>query len=59
MTLQTTFERALMEGELDPFDFILAERLGITLAAVEAMSNNEYLRWRAFYTYRAAMEAMQ
>lgn len=59
MTLLTTFERALMEGELDPFDFILAERLGITLAAVEAMSNNEYLRWRAFHTYRQAMKDMQ
>ena len=58
MTLQTTFERALMEGELDPFDFVLAEKLGMTLAQIEAMSNHEYLRWRAFYTYRAAMAEM-
>jgi hypothetical protein len=34
MTLQSTFERALMEGELDPFDFMLAERLGKTLAEI-------------------------
>lgn len=58
MTLQTTFERALMEGELDPFDFMLAEGLGITLAQIGEMSNNEYTRWRAFYTYRAAMQEM-
>ena len=59
MTLQQTFERALMEGDLDPFDFVLAERLGMTLAQVGAMSNNEYTRWRAFYVYRDAMSEMQ
>lgn len=58
MTLQQTFERALMEGELDPFDFMLAEALGLTLAQVGEMSNNEYLRWRAFYVYREAMREM-
>ncbi len=40
---------------MDVFDFMLAERLHITLAQVGQMSNHEYLRWRAFYTYRAAM----
>lgn len=59
MTLQTVFERALMEGEMDAFDFILAERLGMTLAQVDAMSNNEYVRWRAFAVYRAAMADME
>ena len=59
MTLQQTFERALMEGELDPFDFLLAEQLGITLAQVGAMSNNEYLRWRAWHVYRTAMANMK
>ena len=56
MTLQQTFERALVEGDLDPFDFLLAERLHLTLAQVGAMSNNEYLRWRAWHVYRAAMD---
>jgi hypothetical protein len=59
MTLQQTFERALMEGDLDPFDFLLAEKLGMSLAQVDAMSNNEYLRWRAWTVYRQAMAEMQ
>lgn len=59
MTLQTTFERALMEGELDPFDFVLAETLHLTLAQVGALSNNEYLRWKAWHVYRAAMAEMK
>lgn len=59
MNLQTTFERMLLEGELDPFDFVLAERLGKTLAEIGEMSNNEWLRWRAWYVYRQAMSEMQ
>jgi hypothetical protein len=44
-----------MEDELDPFDFILAERLGMTVKAMrDTMPNNEYLQWRAFHVYRAA-----
>lgn len=58
MTLQQTFERGLMEGTLDAFDFVLAETLHITLAQVGAMSNNEYLRWRAWHVYRNAMAEM-
>jgi len=48
-----------MEGDLDPFDFILAERLGLTLAQVGAMSNHEYLRWKAWHVYRQAMSEMR
>ena len=59
MTLQQTFERALMEGDLDVFPFQLAERLGMTLALIGQMSNNEFLRWKAFYVYRAAMDGMR
>lgn len=47
-----------MEGTLDQFDFVLAERLGKTLAEIGAMSNNEYLRWKAWHVYRAAMKDM-
>ena len=54
-----TFERALMEGDLDPFDFVLAEKLGMTLAQVDAMSNNEYLRWKAYAVYQRAMAEMK
>jgi hypothetical protein len=48
-----------MEGDLDVFDFTLAEALGLTLADIGRMSNNEYIRWRAFYAYRAAMRDMK
>jgi hypothetical protein len=58
VTLQWRFERALMEGELDPFDFFLAEKLHKTLAEIGAMSNNEYLRWRAWHVYQNAMADM-
>ena len=41
------------------FDFVLAERLHLTLEQVGAMSNNEYIRWRAWYVYRAAKEELR
>lgn len=44
-----------MEGDLDPFDFVLAQDLGMTIGALRAMGNDEYLAWRAFYTWRKAM----
>jgi hypothetical protein len=47
-----------MEGELDVYDFLLAERLHKTLAEVGAMSNSEYLRWKAFDVYRNAMKEL-
>ena len=49
-----------MEGEADPFDFILAEKLGMTVARMRnEMSNHEYIGWRAFYTWRAAMRELE
>lgn len=48
-----------MNEELDPFDFGLAEQLGMTVQGMsEAMSNAEYLAWRAFHVYRKAMADM-
>lgn len=44
-----------MEGEIDPFDFILAESLHMTVQQVREMSNLEHTEWRAFYVYRNAM----
>ena len=44
---------------MDPFDFILAEALGMTVAAMRAMGNDEYLAWRAFYTWRKAMRELE
>ena len=59
MTLQETFERALMEGEIDVADFLLAEALHLTLAQVGAMSNREYTAWQAFGVYRRAMAELK
>lgn len=53
------YERAFMEGLLDPFDFMLAEGLGMTVNDIrERMPNLEYTQWRAFYTYRAEMQRL-
>jgi len=44
-----------MEEELDPFDFILASDLHMTVAEMyERMPNPEYIAWRAFYQWRRA-----
>jgi hypothetical protein len=52
-----TYERAFHDGSLDPFDWILAERLGMTVAELnETMTEPEYQSWRAFHVYRNAME---
>lgn len=48
-----------MEGEIDVFDFLLAEGLGMTLEQIGNMTNNEYLRWRAFYVYRNAQQELK
>lgn len=45
-----------MEGTLDAYQFVLAERLHMTVAELnERMSNLEYIQWRAFDTYRSEM----
>lgn len=45
-----------MAGELDPFDYDLADALGTTVAGMRAMiGNDEYLQRRALAVYRAAM----
>lgn len=59
MDPQKRFERAFMEGELDPFDFVLAESLHMTVEEMrDRMSNNEYLQWRAFYVWRNAEQEL-
>jgi hypothetical protein len=45
-----------MIGDRDPFDFVLAKDLGLTLAQVRAMDHAEYVEWRAWYTYQRAMD---
>lgn len=48
-----------MQGEMDTFPFVLAQDLGRTLEEVGAMPNREYVAWRAYYTYHAAMAKLQ
>lgn len=43
-------------GDDDPFDFALALELGCPLALVEAMPHDHYIRWRAYMTWRHAMQ---
>jgi hypothetical protein len=51
------YERAFMEGALDPFDWILAEQMHRTVVELnETMTEQEYQSWRAFHVYRRAME---
>jgi hypothetical protein len=48
-----------MTEELDPFDWALAEGLGMTVERMRAeMSNPEWHSWRAFYVYRAAQREL-
>jgi hypothetical protein len=45
----------LLDEELDAFQFVLAENLGMTLGQLDEMPNAEYIAWRAFDAYRRAM----
>jgi hypothetical protein len=46
-----------MDGSIDSDEFIVAERLRMTVGELRVrMANNEYHQWRAFYRWRAAQE---
>lgn len=48
------YERAFALDQTDPFPYVLARELGMTVAELEArMSYDEYLRWRAFHSWEA------
>lgn len=52
------YEKALALKEADPFPFFLAEKLGMTVADLRArMSYDEYVQWRAFWSWRNWMNA--
>lgn len=43
-------------GEIDPFEYRLARDLGRTLGELRhAIGHDEYIAWRAYYTWEAAM----
>ena len=44
---------------MDTFEFVLALDLGKTLTELSAMPQREYIAWRAYYTYRAAMADLE
>jgi hypothetical protein len=49
-----------MDEEMDPFEFVLAEKLHMSVKAMrESLGNDEYLAWRAFHVYRAAMRELE
>ena len=48
-----------MLEEIDSFDYVLAESLGKHLHEIRALPNSEVVEWRAFFTYRQAMEEIQ
>jgi hypothetical protein len=49
-----------MDGQRDPFDFMLAETLCMTVDHMETiMTNDEYLWWRAFNVWRNAQKELE
>jgi hypothetical protein len=48
-------ERSFALDETDTFPFILARDLGWSVAQLDALPHREYVQWRAFYTWEAAM----
>lgn len=58
--MQTVYERAFMEEELDPFDFLLAESIGMGVQQMrDTLSNQEYIQWRAFHVWRNAQRDLE
>lgn len=50
-------ERAIALGEVPPFDFVLAERLGMTVGELHSrLGNDEYVEWIAFYKWRGVQQ---
>ena len=48
-----------MTEDADPYEYILAERLGMTRGELlQRMSNDEYVWWQAFDVYREAMRKL-
>ena len=48
-----------MLEELDPYEFVLAERLGMTLAELsDRMTTREFAAWQAFDVYRIEMQKL-
>lgn len=45
-----------MTGDVDPFEFLLARDLGMTVDGLRrGMSQAEFVAWRAYYVYERAM----
>lgn len=47
------------QSDVDVFRFILAEKLGRTVAEIDEMSHAEYVGWIAFHEARNASENMR
>lgn len=51
--------RALLLGELDAIDFMLAQDLGMSLGDVRALPNSEVEEWRGWYQVRAQQAELE
>lgn len=49
----------MAEGDLDPFEFILAEALGKHLHEIRELPNCDIAEWAAFFSWRQTMEAFE
>lgn len=49
-------EYAIAYGHDDPFDYDLALHLGWSHGMVGELPHAEYIRWRAYWNWRAAMK---
>lgn len=47
-----------MLGEIPAIDFVLATRLGMSLAEVRALPNSEVVEWGAYLKFERAMQEM-
>ena len=49
-------QTAIVLGADDRFDYALALELGWSHAQIQALSHDEYVRWRAYFEWRHAEE---
>lgn len=46
------------ESDIDAFRFVLAEKLGRTVAEIDDMGHDEYVGWQAYFKVKNALGAM-
>lgn len=46
------------ESDIDAFRFVLAEKLGRTVAEIDDMGHDEYVGWQAYFKVKNALSSM-